>query len=114
MTLNEHMKNIVEPYDNLKYQEVKNLAHGLKGASGYIGAGRLHYVCYFIQENFVYGNLEKEMEFYPSLVEAAIEFKTHSRMLIEKNKGNLIINILNHINSISRFHILIHKFILYR
>jgi HPt (histidine-containing phosphotransfer) domain-containing protein len=87
MTLTEQMKKIVEPYDNLKYEEVKDVAHGLKGASGYIGAGRLHYVCYFIQENFVYNRLEKEIEFYPSLVEAAIEFKTHSRMLIEKNQG---------------------------
>jgi len=48
MTLNDHMKKIVEPYDNQKHEEVKDLAHGLKGASGYIGAGRLHYVCYFI------------------------------------------------------------------
>jgi len=59
MTLTDHMKKIVEPYDNKNHEEVKDLAHGLKGASGYIGAGRLHYVCYFIQENFVYGHLDK-------------------------------------------------------
>ena len=90
MTLIDHMTKIVEPYDGSKHEEVKDLAHGLKGASGYIGAGRLHYVCYFIQENYVYGNLEKELEYYPSLVEAAIEFKTHSRMLIEKHNGKFL------------------------
>lgn len=48
MTLNESMKKIVKPYDENKHEEVKDIAHGLKGSSGYIGAGKLHYVCYFI------------------------------------------------------------------
>ena len=84
MTLNQSMKDIVDKYDNLDYAEFKNIAHSLKGSCGYVGAGKLHYACYFIQENYVLNRTDKEMEFYPSLVEAAIEFKTHSRMLIEK------------------------------
>jgi len=48
MTLNPTMRDIVPAYDGRKLKEMKDLAHSLKGASGYIGASRLHYVCYFI------------------------------------------------------------------
>ena len=48
MTLNPTMKNIIGPFEQKNYEEMKDLAHSLKGASGYIGASRLHYVCYFI------------------------------------------------------------------
>ena len=87
MTLNPTMKNIIVPYEQKNYQEMKDLAHSLKGASGYIGASRLHYVCYFIQEHFVFQRLDKMVEYYPSLVEAAIEFKIYSRQIIAKFKS---------------------------
>ena len=87
MTLNPTMKNIIVPYEEKNFQQMKDLAHSLKGASGYIGASRLHYVCYFIQEHFVFQRFEKMLEYYPSLVEAAIEFKVHSRKIIAKFKG---------------------------
>jgi HPt (histidine-containing phosphotransfer) domain-containing protein len=91
MTLNPTMKNIIEPFEKRQYKEMKDLAHSLKGASGYIGASRLHYVCYFIQEHFVFERYEKMLEYYPSLVEAAIEFKIHSRKIIAKFKGKSIL-----------------------
>ena len=87
MTLNEIMKKIVEMYDQRNYLEMKNHAHSLKGASGYVGASRLHYVCYFIQEHYVFNRYDKMLEYYPSLVEAAIEFKVYSRQIISKYKS---------------------------
>ena len=87
MTLNPTMKDIIVPYEQNKFLEMKDKAHSLKGASGYIGASRLHYVCYFIQEHFVFDRHDKMVEYYPSLVEAAIEFKIHSRKIIAKFKG---------------------------
>ena len=87
LALNKTMKDIVAEYDNRNYQGMKDLAHSLKGASGYIGASRLHYACYFIQEHFVYDRKEKMLEYYPSLVEAAIEFKVYSRTLIARFKS---------------------------
>ena len=86
-TLEESMQEIVKMFDNKKHEEFKNCAHGIKGSSAYIGAGRIHYVCYFIQENFVNKHLDNELEFYPCLVEAAIEFKTYSRKIMEKFEG---------------------------
>ena len=61
---------------------MKEQAHSLKGASGYIGAGRIHYACYFIQEAHQINNHRKMLEKYQTLVEAVIEFKLESRRLI--------------------------------
>lgn len=48
MSLMPIMTQIAEDYDKSDYQKLKNDAHSLKGASGYIGAGQIHYACYFI------------------------------------------------------------------
>ena len=54
MSLNEHVKKMVDAYDKNDHEQFKHLAHSVKGASGYIGASRLYYVCYFIQEHYVF------------------------------------------------------------
>jgi len=48
MTLNDVMVKFIKAYDNEEHEEMKNLGHSLKGASSYIGASRLHYICFFI------------------------------------------------------------------
>lgn len=85
MSLNQCMKDIIPVYDSKQYEQIKHFAHSLKGASAYIGASRLHYACYFIQHHFMEQNFEKMLEYYPSLVEAAIEFKTYSRKIINQS-----------------------------
>jgi HPt (histidine-containing phosphotransfer) domain-containing protein len=90
LALNKTMKDMIPAYDNRNYQAMKDLAHSLKGASGYIGASRLHYACYFIQEHFVYNRHPQMLEYYPTLVEAAIEFKVYSRILISRFKSKFI------------------------
>ena len=82
MTLNKTMKLMVIAYNDRDYQKMKNLAHNLKGVCSYVGAGRMHYVTYYIQKNFVMKNYDKMLEFYPSLVEAVIEFNIESRKLL--------------------------------
>ena len=42
------MEKIVPAVDQQDFDNYKIHAHSLKGASGYVGASRLHYVCYFI------------------------------------------------------------------
>ena len=79
MTLVPTLKNIVAAYEENDYKQMKELAHGLKGASGYIGASRLHYACYFIQAHYERKKFERQLEYYATLVECAIEFKMYSR-----------------------------------
>jgi HPt (histidine-containing phosphotransfer) domain-containing protein len=87
MTLKKTMKEIVPTIKAKDYDSYKNLAHALKGASGYIGASRLHYVCYYIQEHHLKKRHQKMLEYYPSIVEAAIEFKVYSRKLLAEKDG---------------------------
>jgi HPt (histidine-containing phosphotransfer) domain-containing protein len=70
---------MIPAFEEKNYQKMKELAHSLKGASAYIGASRIHYCCYYIQEHFVYERYDKMLEYYPSLVEASIEFQKYSR-----------------------------------
>ena len=51
----------------------------LKGATGYVGAGRLHYICHHIKEAFANNDTQKMCDYYPLLVEKCIEFKRFSR-----------------------------------
>lgn len=80
--LTNTMKELVVPFETMNYQKMKELAHSLKGSSSYVGAARIHYTCYFIQDNFINHRFERMLDYYPSLVEAAIEFKVQSRMAI--------------------------------
>ena len=41
----EDLRDAVNEKD---YTKIKNKAHSLKGASGYVGAGGIHYSCYHI------------------------------------------------------------------
>ena len=68
---------------------MKAKAHSLKGACGYVGAARLHYACYFIQEAHQNGQYHLMLEKYPRLVETAVEFKRHSRKILADYKGKL-------------------------
>ena len=56
-----------------------DLASSLHGASGLIGAYRLYYICWIIKDHYTYERYPQLLDFYPSLVEAAIEFKIYSR-----------------------------------
>ena len=69
-------------YENGNYKEMMKRAHNIKGSSGYIGAGSIHFACYFIQEHFANEKIDLMCKYYPTLVEAAIEFKIHSRKII--------------------------------
>lgn len=79
MSLMDCLKNIANAVDNKDYEKMKSAAHSLKGASGYIGASRLHYSCYFIQDHFMNKRYSEMLEYYPTLLESAVEFKVYSR-----------------------------------
>ena len=48
------MQNIAKlDFDNMDHLKLKDYAHSLKGSSAYVGASRIHYACYFLQEHFI-------------------------------------------------------------
>ena len=54
----------------------------MKGASGYIGAGKIHYACYYICDACTKEDFNRTIKYYPLIVEAVIEFLRYSRELI--------------------------------
>ena len=73
------MEKIVPAIDGKDYKTFKVHAHSLKGSSGYVGASKVHYACYYIQEHHYHERFEEMIKYYPLLVEAAIEFRIYSR-----------------------------------
>lgn len=81
------MKAIAVAVETKDWNQMKIKAHSLKGACGYVGASRLHYACYFIQEAFQRGQTHLMLEKYPRLVETVIEFKRYSRKVLAEHEG---------------------------
>lgn len=86
MVLKKTLEALIMPFENHQWDTIKQKAHILKGASSYIGASHLHYVCYYIQDHYHNKRFQKMIDYYPSLIEAAIEFKKYSKLMIANYK----------------------------
>ena len=82
MSLLECLTNLAKDVNEQDFLKMKNDAHSLKGASGYICASRVYYACYYIQEHYVFGRYKEMLEYYPTLVEASLEVRIYSRQLL--------------------------------
>lgn len=81
------MRQIADAIRENDWAEMKQGAHSLKGASGYVGASHIHYACYYIQEAYQNNQIPQMLARYPTLVEAAIEFKRFSRRILAQSNG---------------------------
>ena len=79
MSLLPTLQEMAQAVNEKDYNKIKNKAHSLKGASGYIGAGGIHYACYYMQEWYLHEDYEKVLDYYPTLIELAIAFRIYSR-----------------------------------
>jgi HPt (histidine-containing phosphotransfer) domain-containing protein len=68
MTLIDLMTHIADQIETKNFLSLKDYAHQLKGASSNIGAGKIHMVCYHIQENYLEGNYDSMIDWYPDLI----------------------------------------------
>jgi len=46
--LDAQMDEIIPFIDGNNFKKVMEIGHKIKGSSAYIGAGRIHYACFFI------------------------------------------------------------------
>ena len=72
---------------------IEQSANKLQGSSAYIGAGKVHYACYYIQAVCANGNYKAIEDFYPLLIEACIEFKRFSRKFLAEYHSKCFIAI---------------------
>lgn len=85
------LKDLAIAFDKKDFAQIKNKAHALKGASGYVGASRVHYSCYQIQEHYTMGNYEEMLLYYPTLIESTVEFRVYSRKIIAEFKSKILL-----------------------
>lgn len=84
MSINPNIKLITDAVNEQDFDKMKAKIHNMKGACGYVGASRLHYVCAFIQEEYLKGNFKKMLDHYPRLIESIIEYRRYSRRLLSE------------------------------
>ena len=87
MSLVSTMAQVADGLNTKDWAKMKQGAHQLKGTSGYVGAGRMHYVCYHIQHAYHMNDFQTMIDYYPFLVEYCIEFKRFSRRYLAELKG---------------------------
>ena len=79
MSLHLNMINMASAVEKRDFNLMKSLAITIRGASGYVGASRVYYACYFIEQAFSEKDQGLMIERYPRLVETVIEIKRYSR-----------------------------------
>jgi len=87
LSLNPSLEALAQAVEDRDFNKMKSKAHSLKGACGYIGASCLHYTCYHIQDQYMAGNHERMLDYYPLLIECAIDFKIESRRILAAHNG---------------------------
>ena len=87
MSLLNDTKGVSEAFERNDFQAMKNSAHSLKSAAGYVGAGRLQDSCYWIQAHFADGDYEAMAKQYPVFIANVIEVRVYLRKLLAQHKG---------------------------
>ena len=63
--------------EDVAMKDFKNQAHRLKGTAGYIGAGRVHFDCFFVLEAFQNNEFSKQRALYNRLIEDMVDLHYH-------------------------------------
>lgn len=61
LTVLSGLNQIGKCIDDKSYKQVAQHAHSLKSASAYIGAGLIHYDCFYMQEAYFQKDLNKSI-----------------------------------------------------
>ena len=80
----QSMASYVEKQD---WDGMNMIAQQLKMSSAYVGAGKLTYACYYLQEAYINPSDKNMLYYYPLLVEAVIEFKRYIRQYLADTHG---------------------------
>ena len=83
----QKMNRLAKALNESDWYKMKQCLHTIKAATGYVGAGRLHYVCYYIYDAYFQQNYQLMIDNYPLLIEIYIEFKRFSRKYLAEKKG---------------------------
>ena len=86
LALNKAMRNIAKAIENEDYRQIMLHATSLKAPCGYTGVSRVYNTCIQIAKSYHNHNYTTMKQFYPQLVEHAIEFKIYYRKHLAEMK----------------------------
>ena len=87
MTLIKNLTNMKENIESKDYAKFRAEAHSLKGASGYLAAGRVHQLSEKIQKAVDNKNYSVAFSLYPQLIEQSIILRLYIKKLLCQRKS---------------------------
>lgn len=78
-TLITHLNQITLAMDSQNMSKLNQSCHALKASAGYIGAGLIHYDCYFMQDFYAKKDYNSMRQRYSRLIENSCEFISFSK-----------------------------------
>ena len=82
IAMEQTMEQLTSSVNIPDFKKMDQAADTLKGASGYVGAGRIYYACHHMNIAYLDKDYMLMVTFYPLIVEAVIEFRRYSRELV--------------------------------
>ena len=87
MLLNNSIKSMKEAFEAGDWLKLSQTAHLVKGASGYVGFGRLHYTCASLRLAYMSDQLHQLPNWYQMFIEKIIEAKRYIPQFLHRVKG---------------------------
>ena len=84
-TFYRSIKEISKALEDKNWKKFKSAAHNLKAANGYIGAGNIHYDCYYIQGFGQSKNYAGMVSRYNRFIEDSILFLIYVKKFVTSN-----------------------------
>ena len=87
--LQRSMENIATLVDKRDFSAIDMNVHILMTSSGTVGAGRLHYACFYLREAYHRNDMEDILQrCYPLVVEASVEVKRYAKKFTAEFHGH--------------------------
>ena len=90
MSLIKNLTNLKEFYESRDNKQFREEAHALKGAAGYLAAGKVSDITAKIQTAYFNSNYDEEFSYYPALLEEAIILRIEIKKLISQRKSIML------------------------
>jgi HPt (histidine-containing phosphotransfer) domain-containing protein len=87
MTLIETLTKMKEHVQSQDFPKLRDAAHSLKGASGYLAAGRIFKLCETIHKHIDVKNYDSAIRLYPEFVVECITLRLYIKKLLYKRKS---------------------------
>ena len=73
------IKQLSIAFEKENWNKFREIAHSLKGSSGYVGAGRIQYDCFHIQDFHYKNQIQQMKSIYNRIIENVVHFIVYTK-----------------------------------